>query len=206
MFREKSVAAPIAKGRHWVPVMIMVLLFSIGTGLFFLLPEQYDSTMVDNSTPWFSVKDGILYFDESKYSGSEELVIPESINGVSITAISDGCFQNCTDFSAVYLPVSLNAIGESAFQGCTTLRGISIPKSVTFIGRRAFYGCIALEAVELSDQMKRIGDNAFANCIRLKYIFYSGTFSSWAELYSENIGPDTAISCKDGIFPQANAG
>ena len=194
------------RGRHWVPVLIMVLLVSIGTCLFFLLPGQHDTTMVDNSTPWFSEKNGILYFDESKYTGSEELVIPETLQGVPITAISDGCFQNCTDFSAVYLPASLKAIGESAFQGCTSLRGISIPKNVTFIGHSAFYGCIALEAVELSDQVKRIGDDTFTNCIRLKYIFYSGSFSSWAELYSENIGPDTAISCKDGIFPQSNAG
>lgn len=52
------------------------------------------------------------------------IVIPESINGIPVTAIA-----------------------REAFDECRGIRSITIPDSVTSIGTRAFYGCTSLENV-----------------------------------------------------------
>lgn len=200
--------APVQEkeGRHWVPILIMVLLLSIGTGLFFALP--YGSTAPDTNgfstgdMPWFRLDDGVLYFSEAYYDGGSELRIPESIGGITVTALSEGCFENCTGLTAVILPPSLQAIGEDAFRGCTALRGIEIPESVRIIGSGAFYDCSALEAVCGYSGIQSIGSEAFDGCSKLNYIYFIGDFEVWTGLYSEFITPYTVVFCEDGSFYQ----
>ena len=198
---------PLEKGRHWVPILLMVVMICFCTSLFFLLPGTSGSSgnLISSDIPWFMLDDGVLHFRGTSHDGSTELVIPETVNGMAVTAISEDCFEDCTYLTAVHLPDTLEAIGEGAFQGCTGLRGISIPESVAFIGRNAFADCSALEAVQLSGQVKRIGSNAFGNCNQLRYIFFSGDFEVWAELYEGIIPPDALIICDNGSFdPDGN--
>lgn len=191
---------PEKKGRHWVPILIMVLIFAFGTGLFFALPEA--SSGSNNGTPWFQMEDGVLYFNERQYSGGSELQIPESIGGVTVTAIGDNCFEDCTGLTSVILPSSLRAIGENAFRGCTALRGIEIPEGVKLIGKGAFSDCTALESVNIEGNIRSIGQGAFSGCEKLIYIFFVGDFRDWNALYPEFITPFTAVFCKDGSFYQ----
>ena len=185
------------KGRHWVPVLILVILTALGIGLFFALPVGVPS----GETPWFRTEDGVLYFDAARYSGSN-LQIPETINGETVTALADGCFENCTELTSVTLPETLQAIGADAFRGCTGLRGIDIPESVLFIGESAFSGCTALEAARLSDNIRSIGPGAFADCHKLHFVYFQGVFADWQELYNEFISPLTVVFADDGSFPQ----
>lgn len=194
------------KGRHWVPLLIMVLLISFGTGLFFALPsgtgDSHAGGFSTGDMPWFEVDDGVLYFNEAHYDGGSELCIPESIGGVAVTSLSEGCFENCTNLTSVILPPSLQTIGEDAFRGCTSLRGIEIPESVRVIGSGAFYGCSALEAVCGYDGIQSIGSEAFGSCSKLNYIYFVGNFEVWAGLYHEFITPYTVVFCEDGSFYQ----
>ncbi len=193
------------KGRHWVPILIMALIFAFGTGLFFLLPgTPAPATDAAQAVPWFRIEDGILHFEETGYTGGSELVIPESIDGMTVTALAEGCFENCTGLTSVTLPQTLLAIGEDAFRGCTALRGIEIPESVVFIGKGAFSGCSSLEAVCVYDNLKRIGTGAFSGCSKLFYIYYSGYFRDWDALYGEFINPYTTVISQDGTFYQGN--
>ena len=195
------------KGRHWVPILAMVLIFAFGTFLFFAIPDHSsgNNRLTVGSMPWFAVEDGVLHFSEAYYDGTGELVIPESIGGVSVTAISDGCFENCTGLSAVILPATIQAIGEDAFRGCTALRGIEIPESVVLIGEGAFSGCTSLEALCVYDSIQSIGAGAFSGCTKLFYIYYSGYFEDWNELYSEFINPYTTVFSQDGSFFQGES-
>ena len=192
------------KGRHWVPLLIMLLVFAFGTTLFFVLPGESggNDRLADGSMPWFSVDGGILSFNETYYNGSSELQIPESIGGIAITALADSCFENCTELTSVVLPNSLQAIGEDAFKGCTSLRGIEIPESVILIGEGAFSGCTALEAVCVYNGIRSIGTGAFSGCTKLFYIYYSGYFQDWNKLYSDFINPYTTVFSQDGTFYQ----
>ena len=196
---------PVAKGRHWVPILIMIILSVCCTALFYALPlndASGDLTAHNREMPWFSLEDGVLHFDSSAYTGGSQLTVPGEIGGRPVTAIADGCFRDCSDLSAVILPESLEAIGEEAFKNCSALRGIEIPQSVTFIGKDAFEGCSHLEAICLSRHLRYVGSNAFADCSNLHYVYFLGDFQEWTKLYQDFIPPTVVISCDDGKFYQ----
>ena len=191
------------KGRHWVPILIMALIFSFGTALFFILPGT-PAPVVDaaDAAPWFRIEEGVLYFDETAYTGGTELTVPETVNEITVTALADSCFENCAELTSVTLPQTLLAIGENAFRDCAALRGIEIPESVVFIGEGAFSGCSSMEAVCVYGSLKHVGSGAFTGCSKLFYIYYSGFFQDWNALYGEFINPYTTVFAEDGTFYQ----
>lgn len=77
-----------------------------------------------------------------------DLVIPDAVNGYTVTAIGKGAFGETpssigsgsnTAITSLVLPSTLVTIGEYAFSGCTSLTGdIVIPNSVESIGEYAF--------------------------------------------------------------------
>lgn len=196
----------LKRGSHRVPFLMMVILFTVGTVLFFALPYGYgapdSSVAVDAAMPWFRVEGGTLSFSSGNYSGSGELTVPSSVAGQQVLALSEGCFENCTGLTIVHLPETLQAIGADAFRGCTSLRGMDIPESVRFVGSGAFRDCSSMEAIRLDAHTAVIGDGAFTGCKVLRYVFFSGSFEAWQELYGEFIAEDTTVSCEDGIFLQ----
>lgn len=84
----------------------------------------------------------------TSYQGNESaLIIPETIDGYTVTKI-----------------------GSSTFYGNTVLRDVVIPDSVTEIGSYAFWNCQNLESISLSHSLKSLGSRAFSNCIALNTI------------------------------------
>ena len=185
------------KGRHWVPLLLMTVLALCCTALFYAIPMDRD---LAPATPWFSVEEGILYFDQTQYTGGSELTVPAQIDGQTVTAISKECFRGCSTLTSIHLPDTLGAIGEGAFRNCTGLRGIEIPEGVAFIGRDTFSGCNALEAVCISNKLQLIGSGVFDGCTKLRYVYFLGNFREWALLYREFLDPNVVISCDDGKF------
>ena len=85
--------------------------------------------------------DGTIYIEG--YNGDDkdtmtELVIPEEIDGESVTVIGWNAFEGCTSLTSVTIPESVTYIGEKAFYGCPNLKSVTIPASVTSIGDNAF--------------------------------------------------------------------
>ena len=100
--------------------------------------------LYDDKTP----TEGLLYTlnkDESSYSvaglgsaKSKNIVIPDTYNGLPVTAISDCAFQHKgRKVRNVTIPEGVTTIGEYAFNECST-SNFTIPKSVTYIGDSAF--------------------------------------------------------------------
>ena len=196
------------KGRHWVPLLIMAILMLCCTALFYVIPMEDTATVKSSThseTPWFTLENGVLYFDESKYTGGQELTVPSQIAGMDVVAIGDSCFENCNALTAIYLPDGLKAIGEEAFAGCTSLRGIEIPESVAFLGAGAFDGCFSLEAVCIYNQLQHLGADIFEDCNGLRYVYFLGSFQEWTAIYQDFMDPSVIISCDDGRFyPNGN--
>ena len=191
------------KGSHWVPLLIMAVLVLCCTALFYAVPMAETESEISPPMPWFSLEEGVLNFDASKYTGGSQLTVPSEIDGKSVTVIGEGCFQNCENLTEISLPDTLEAIGEDAFRGCTALRGVRIPDQVLFIGKHAFSGCSNLEAVCISNNLQHFGTDALDGCSRLHYIYFLGNFPEWTGLYREFIDPTVVISCDDGKFYQS---
>ena len=68
----------------------------------------------------------------------EEVVIPSTYNGKSVTTIDSSGFKNCTKLKSVEIPDSVINISDRSFSGCTVLKSLVIPSSVKYIGRYAF--------------------------------------------------------------------
>lgn len=190
------------KGSHLVPALILILISVTGLILFFSTAGSASPIRAESSTPWFYVKNGILYFEAHRYTGGSELTVPSEIAGQDVLAIGEDCFAGCTELTTVILPDTIATIGDGAFSGCTGLRGIYIPKSVNVIGEKAFYGCTSLEAIYIHNRIKIIREDAFDNCNFLGYIFFMGRYDEWVSLYGEFINPYVGVFCDDGSFYQ----
>lgn len=190
------------KGTLWIPIVLLVVMFAAGLSLFWI--TQGNRPVTDPNMPWFSIREGTLYFDKDHYHGSNELDVPEIVAGQTVTAISSECFAGCDQLTIVSLPNTVQSIGDSAFQNCSALRGLFVPASVSSIGAYAFSGCAALESVCIPGNVKHIGSNAFLGCNSLSYIFYSGSAENWCQLYSEFISPETYIFAADRTIKQGD--
>lgn len=54
------------------------------------------------------------------------LEIEEYHDGLLVTHISSGAFENCSRLKTIEIPVSIKTIGDSAFVGCSSLKSINV--------------------------------------------------------------------------------
>ena len=66
------------------------------------------------------------------------VVVPEVVNGYTITEIGAGAFMNCEALTEVDIPESVTTIGTNAFRN-TGLKKIVLPSKVSNIGSNAIY-------------------------------------------------------------------
>lgn len=98
----------------------------------------------------------------------KNIVIPDTHNGLPVTALRYQAFYNCTSLISIEMPDSITSIGENmAFRGCTSLKSVRISDSVTSIETATFKGCSALEKVVMGNLITKIGDGAFNGCTSL---------------------------------------
>jgi hypothetical protein len=119
----------------------------------------------------FNIEDHGTWIEITGYRGtSRTVVIPNRINGKSVTGIGVGAFVGQFDYdtetfkgnlTSVIIPNSVTEIGEFAFIG-NQLTNITIPNSVTEIGESAFQGN-QLTRITIPNSVTKIGANAFRN-------------------------------------------
>lgn len=116
-----------------------------------------------------------------------ELVIPATLRGLPVVAVSDDAFRGeeqlisvtieegiqsigsnafayCEGLEKVILPVNMISVGEGVFSNCGVLRSVVLPAGITDIPASMFYNCRLLESVVIPDGVTTIGRNAFTNC------------------------------------------
>lgn len=73
------------------------------------------------------------------------VIIPEAIDGYTVSSISDNAFQDCSNLTEVTIPNTVTEIGDSAFSGCSNLTDITMKGTVPpAVGADAFAGCVQL--------------------------------------------------------------
>ena len=71
----------------------------------------------------------------------DEITIPDTYRGSSVTQILPGGFSGAVNLRTVNIPESIHTIGANAFSSCSSLNYITISKNVTSIGSNAFADC-----------------------------------------------------------------
>lgn len=99
-----------------------------------------------------------------------DLVIPDTIEGVKVTAIADRAFYGCEKITSVTVPSSVKTIGDQAFTSCLSLRTATLKEGVTTLGKSAFRYCYSLTSVSLPSTLQAIDDYAFFKCLALKSV------------------------------------
>ena len=84
---------------------------------------------------------------------SNNLVIPDTINGKPVTKIKNEAFYGFAKLETIVIPDSCEKIGYKAFYGCESLKTVKIPNSCNEIAPRAFYDCKSLKTVECSEKV-----------------------------------------------------
>ncbi|MBE5767815.1 MAG: hypothetical protein E7335_11810, partial [Clostridiales bacterium] len=104
------------------------------------------------------------------YSGNDKnLVVPETINGYTVTTIGSGVFKNAS-FETIILPDTISQIGSSAFENCTALKYIKLPTELKSLSQSVFRGCTSLEAVSFNNKLTSVYECCFYDCPALKEI------------------------------------
>ena len=153
-----------------------------------------------------------------------DVVIPSSINEVSVTSIGDSAFDsnNLTsvvipdsvttignyafrynNLTSVVIPDSVTTIGEGAFSG-NNLTSVVIPDSVTAIGYEAF-DRNNLTSVTIGNSVTRIGDYAFSGNNLTSVVIPNGVTTIGMGAFRVNnltsvVIPDSVTSIGEGAF------
>ena len=147
---------------------------------------------------WFDTSSGTI--TDADEGLEDDLYIPESIDGVTVTVIGNNAFQNCVNLTGVNIPKTVTNIGNYAFQNCTSLSNVTMNYNDTrqfscSIGNYAFIGCSSLTELEIPDSVTYLGcriiegtaissitvpksitgagehyGGPFANCVTLSYV------------------------------------
>ena len=155
------------------------------------------------------------------YEGEEitDIIIPSTVNGISVKGINDGVFKGHKEIISVQFPSTLEWIGNSAFEnaslGSSRKDGhLVIPANVTQIGYNAFKGCNALGIVTFEEgntPVKFITSwgkgNTFTSCAALTTIELSnridilpGYFANDCQLLSDVKWSSTVTEIGDNAF------
>ena len=103
----------------------------------------------------------------SKYSG--DVVILSTVNGCSVTSISNEAFSSCYSLTSVVIPVGVTSIGQGAFENCPNLSSAPIPAGLTSIGMWAFCNT-GISSLSIPASVTSIGADAFGSCPALASI------------------------------------
>lgn len=119
-------------------------------------------------TEWkYSVtEDGI---EIQGYTGSsEDIVIPDEIDGMPVTRIGQDAFRNGT-MRSVEVPDSVDHISSFVWKDCKKLEKVRLPYRASYIGSYAFEGCTSLRSVVLPKGIKDVLD-LFQDCTQLEQV------------------------------------
>ena len=110
------------------------------------------------------------------YIAKGDIVVPEAINGKTVSRIGSDVFSYKQFITSVTLPSGVTEIADNAFYMCVGLEKVVIPERVISIGENCFALCESLTEVTIPYSAKTIGDKMFTDCknLRTAYIYSDG--------------------------------
>ena len=147
-----------------------------------------DNSVESADGMWRYVENGDGTITLTETLGMEqELVIPATVDGKRVSAISEKFFVIINDGSKkkklkdtysdnnilekVVFEAKLTEIPNMAFYLCRKLKDVYFPETLEKIGAFAFYGCSSLEDIAIPKSCNSIGEYAFRECGALKDVY-----------------------------------
>ena len=152
----------------------------------------------------------IYIVSENSISGLTEygktldtMIIPESVDGIAITAVEKNAFKDCTNLQYIEISYSLKSIGAGAFSGCTELTRVEWnAENCTYAGSfdyPIFYGCPNLTTVIIGDKVKTIPSCAFKGCNGLTSVTIPDSVTSIGGWAFYNCSGLTSVTIGNGV-------
>ncbi|EHJ02117.1 Ig domain protein group 2 domain protein [Clostridium sp. DL-VIII] len=138
------------------------------------------------------------------YGSDQVVVIPSTINGVTVKKIGENAFFSCDNLTSVTIPSSVTSIGSSAFSSCNYLVNVSIPNSVKSIGGCAFEYCTRLASITIPDSVTSIGSSVFYECSSLKSVKFPSGLTSIGDCVFYNCSSLDDITIPDNVTSIGN--
>lgn len=138
----------------WILIFAMVIGFAPVNIYASDVPQRQEVTAESDFD--FDASSGTI----KKYKGTAtDVVIPEKINGKSVTTIGKQAFGR-KKLTSVVIPEGVESIGEGAFIN-NLLTTIKLPSTVKKIDSMAFAANAKLKEINFPDSLKTIGDSIF---------------------------------------------
>ena len=151
-------------------------------------PNPTPTTPASTSVYTYEVlSDGTIRITSCQTS-DVNLVIPDTIDGYTVTEIGASAFANQTSIQTVKFPANLKQIGVKAFANCTGLLEVTLPDTIQGAGQLCFSGCTALKKAVLNKGRINIVYGMFENCTSLTEVVIPDTV--------ENIAMYAFLNCR----------
>ena len=151
-------------------------------------PDPTPSTPASTSVYTYEVlTDGTIRITSCQTS-DVNLVIPDTIDGYTVTEIGANAFANQTSIQTVKFPANLKQIGVKAFANCTGLLEVTLPDTIQGAGQLCFSGCTALKKAVLNKGRINIVYGMFENCTSLTEVVIPDTV--------ENVAMYAFLNCR----------
>ena len=111
------------------------------------------------------LKDGTIELKNFLGENRLGIIVPDEIDGKTVTSIGQGCFYRQTNTKKFVLPNTIKHIGEHAFDYCHDIKSFFIPSSVEKIEFPTFCFCDSLYNLEVSKNNKTLDSRDNCNAI-----------------------------------------
>ena len=182
---EQPVNPPRKPGKRHrpvlIPLLIMAVLFTVGTIAWFALP--YDTGSPDVPT------EATQPANKKPPLPAEKRPAQDDVAKETLPATDDRCFRISNgvvsfiperyDGSPILVIPSeidgqtVTAIAAEGFAGLEDVTTLVLPETLEIIGDRAFENCTRLRGVYIPDSVESIGESAFRNCIDMESVSIS---------------------------------
>ncbi|WP_455528135.1 leucine-rich repeat domain-containing protein [Huintestinicola sp.] len=172
-----------------------------------------DNVTIGNATVTYTKgTDNNVTITKVEAGNETSIVIPDKLDGGTVTAIGYNAFTDCETLESITLPQNITSIGSSAFKNCAALKSINIPDNVTKIKDYTFYECQSLTNITIPSKVESIEGSSFRNCTALTSINIPdsvesiglGAFAGCTSLKSIEL-PDNLESIRNSAFLDCNS-
>ncbi len=134
-----------------------------------LLEVDKEDVIIPSTIAGFTV----TTIGESAFAGSTAETTHSITVPNTVTRVEDYAFQNCEGITISLSGARLSYVGENAFEGCDGLVGVSFANGITEIAPSAFLKCSSLTVITLPSTVTVIGESAFEGCTKLVSLLFS---------------------------------